>query len=85
MDIVLCMRISSEYTYKNMIIYVYVYAKDLRKYVEGVCSDWIENNGTLNSQRGNKPKTQTLQIEMEAEANHNMNKLRRNMRHALTS
>ena len=41
-----------------MIIYVYVYAKDLRKYVEGVCSDWIENNGTLNSQRGNKPKTQ---------------------------
>ena len=41
---------------KNMIIYVYV--KGLRKYVEGVCSDWIENNGTLNSQRGNKPKTQ---------------------------
>ena len=39
----------------------------------------------MNSQRGNKPKTQTLQIEMEAEANHNMNKLRRNMRHALTS
>ena len=41
---------------KNMIIYVYV--KGLRKYVEGVCSDWIENNGTLNSQCGNKPKTQ---------------------------
>jgi hypothetical protein len=26
-----------------------------------------------NSQRGNKPKTRTLQIEMEAVANHNMN------------